>query len=269
MELNFNEKIAICYACCGPTYRETALQKLQHFHFDHPNIYYFILTDDKEYFKDVNRLNLVVKELKDFYNDYPELEKYEYFLESENIDDYVDKFLKTEYKFPFSTYRFHLLMASEYDITNVALLGTDTDLNLPLIDDNFLSEKNKIHNAVSRWVKNIEEESMMLVVDILNEKYNLSVDRKIMIFDAAGRFFVFENKEKMLELFNIWNDVMFTLYNNDTQKYFGGWYAKNDEYILAPIYNALKIQFEPTDKFHNLFIVNHNPSKERFWMYTP
>jgi hypothetical protein len=264
---NINEKIAICYVCCGPTYRETAKYKLENIHIDNPNLYYFIITDDKNYFNGINRVNLIVKELKDFYNEYPDLEKYEYFLESKNAEDYANKFITNEYKFPFSTYRFHLLLASQYNIQNIALLGTDTDLNLSLIDNEFLSQKNKIYNAVSRWLKNISEENMTLIADILYEKYNLSVDDELMIFDAAGRFFVFDSNEKLLELFNVWNDIMFTLYKNDTQKYFGGWYARNDEYILAPIYNALKINYDKHDNFHNLFIVNHNPSKERFWMY--
>jgi hypothetical protein len=45
--MEFDEKIAICYTCCGPTYRKTALEKLNNLHIDNPNLYYFIITDDK------------------------------------------------------------------------------------------------------------------------------------------------------------------------------------------------------------------------------
>jgi hypothetical protein len=265
--LNLNEKLAVCYTCCGPTYRETALHKLNHLHFDHPNIYYFVLTDNKEYFKDVKRSNFVVNELKDFYEEYPELELYEPFLESTSIDDYADKFIKQNYKFPFSTNRFHFMQAEKFGICNIAMLGTDTDLNLSIVND-FLEPKNTLYNAVSRWYKNISEESMLHVVNILREKYNLPVEDNVMVFDAAAKFFIFDNVDIMKEFFKIWNDVMFILYREDKIKDFGGWYAVNDEYILAPIYNALKIEGPRNDNYVALFDVQHNPAKERFWLYT-
>ena len=52
-------------------------------------------------------------------------------------------------------------------------------------------------------------------------------------------------------------------------KDFGGWYAVNDEYILAPIYDALNINSPINDDYITLFNVKHNPAEERFWLYTP
>jgi hypothetical protein len=131
-----------------------------------------------------------------------------------------------------------------------------------------LNSKNTLYNAISRWYKNISEESMMHVVNILKEKYNLTVEDNIMVFDAAAKFFIFDNIEKMNQFFNVWNDIMFTLYREDKIKDFGGWYAVNDEYILAPIYNALNIKNSKNDDYHNLFNAKHNPAEERFWLYT-
>lgn len=266
--MEFNEKIAICYTCCGPTYRKTALEKLNNLHIDNPNLYYFVITDDKSYFNGVTRQNFVVNELKDFYSEYPELEIYEPFLESTSAEDYAEKFMKLGYKFPFSTNRFHFKQAKEFGISNIAMLGTDTDLNLNIVN-NFLNPKNILYNAISRWYRNISEESMMRVVNILKEKYNLSVEDDVMIFDAAAKFFIFDSVEKMDQFFNIWNDIMFTLYRENKIKDFGGWYAVNDEYILAPIYNALNIKGPSHDNYIHLFNVKHNPAEERFWLYTP
>ena len=56
-------------------------------------------------------------------------------------------------------------------------------------------------------------------------------------------------------------------YKEDKIKDFRGWYAINDEYILAPIYNALGFKQPETDNYHNLFSPNHNPQEERFWIY--
>ena len=188
MKYHMEEKIAICYTCCGPTYRKTAKEKLINLHEDNPNIYYFIITDDKNYFKDIQRKNLVVNELKDFYNDFPHLKKYESFLESENENDYAEKFIKLDYKFPFSTNRFHLLQAKNYDIKNVAMLSTDTDLNL----ENFsqIDEKiNILYNCVSWWDSEITDNNMMYITEILKKYYNLEVDKIVRVFDGAGKCF--------------------------------------------------------------------------------
>ena len=266
--MSFNEKIAICYTCCGPTYRKTALEKLKNLHIDDPNLYYFIITDDKSYFEGITRQNLIINEIEDFYPEFPEIEINEPFLKSTSIEDYAEKFISQQYKFPFSTNRFHFKQAREYGIRNIAMLGTDTDLNLNIVN-NFLNPKNTLYNAVSRWYKNVSEENMMCVVDILKEKYNLPVKDEVMVFDAAAKFFIFDSVEKMDQFFNIWNDIMSILYKENKIKDFGGWYAVNDEYILAPIYDALNIEGPKTDDYVNLFNVKHNPAEERFWLYTP
>ena len=77
MHSKFKEKVAICYSCSGESYRESALKNLQDYYFDDENLHYFIITDDKSYFDGVQRKNLVVNELKDFYEEFPLLEKYE------------------------------------------------------------------------------------------------------------------------------------------------------------------------------------------------
>lgn len=264
--MEFNEKIAICYTCCGPTYRKTALEKINNLYIDNPNLYYFVITDDKSYFNGVTRQNFIVNELKDFYLEYPELETYEPFLESTSIEDYAKKFIDQDYKFPFSTNRFHLKQAKEFGVHNIAMLGTDTDLNLNDVN-RFLNHKNSLYNAVSRWYRNVSEESMTCVTDILKEKYNMIVEGEVLVFDAAAKLFMFDSVEKMNQFFDIWNNVMFTLYKENKINNFRGWYAINDEYILAPIYKALSIEGPKDDNCTELFIVNHNPKEERFWIY--
>jgi hypothetical protein len=88
-----------------------------------------------------------------------------------------------------------------------------------------------------------------------------------MVFDAAAKLFLFQDVERMNQFFEIWNDVMSILYKEDKIKDFRGWYAINDEYILAPIYNAFGFKQPETDNYNNLFLPNHNPQEERFWIY--
>lgn len=267
MNLKFTEKLAICYTCCGPTYRKTALDKINNLYFDNPNLYYFILTDDKNYFNEVTRQNFVVNELKDFYIDYPELEKYEYFLESENDQDYAKKFIEQKYKFPFSTTRFHLLQAKEYGVINIAMLGTDSDINFEILEQSHLATKDILYNTITQWEVSADDVKMKVVVDLLKEKYNLTTNQQINVFDEAARLYVFSSLDKMNELFVMWNEVVFDLYRQDKMECFKGWYAMNDEYLLGAIYNVININ-RPSDLNINgrILVTNHNPQVERFWL---
>lgn len=259
------DKVAICYTCCGPTYRETAREKLINYHKDDENIFYFVITDEVDFFEGIERNNLIVKNIKDFYKDYPHIEKYEYFLESSSKEDYGKKFIEKQYKFPFSTNRLNFLIAKEYGIKNVVLLGTDTDFYIEKYKQ--LQEKdNKIYNCVSRWDQDISENNMGFIVNILKEKYNLNVDDRVRIYDAAGKLFCFESVEFMIKFFNIWDSVMKEIYEKNSVNLFWGSYAINNEYILAPIYNALGIKGPERDTF-GLFHADHKPRIERFWMY--
>ena len=259
------DKIAICYTCCGPTYLETARNKLLNLHKDNVDVFYFVITDDVEFFSGVERHNLVVKSIKEFYVEYPHIEKYEYFLESESKEDYGRKFIETNYKFPFSTNRLHFLLAKEHNIKNVALLGTDTDLYIEKYKQ-LVEKDNKIYNCVSRWDQNVNENNMNYISDILNKDYNLKVDDVLRVYDAAGKLFCFESVEFMMKFFNIWDSVMKQIYETNSVNLFWGSYAVNNEYILAPIYNAIGIR-GPEKDTHGLFRAKHNPEVERFWMY--
>ena len=261
--MELKNKIAICYCCCGPTYRETAKEKLMNLHVDNENLYYFVITDDKEYFSGIKRKNLVVNELKDFYKDYPHLEKYEYFLESESKEDYGKKFVEQGYRFPFSTNRLHFVQAAPYGLTNITMLGTDTDVYIETLDS-LLQNDNTIYNSVSRWDQPITENNMMEVVNILSEEYNLKVEPIVRLYDAAAKMFTFESVEFMLNFFKIWDYIMVRIYEEGKVNLFAGSYAVNDEYILGPIYNALGIKGPAKD--YRLFNAQHVPHIERFWL---
>jgi len=272
------EKLAICYTCCGPTYRESAKRQLNTTCFDDDNIYYCILTDDKSYFNDVNRKNLVINELKDFYHEFPDLEKNEAFLESDDKEDYAEKFKHIEYSFPFSTYRFNLLQAIRLGISNVTLLCTDTHMNVKGdehwgFNDTYFDNKPFLYNAVSQWEELVGDENpnslcgkkLLTVSNILKDKYNLSVNEKVRLVDAAARLFLFENINQALEFFNVWNDVIETLYKENLINLYIGHYVVHDEYILAPIYDAFK--FPKTQDIRRIFTVKHDVQNERFWQY--
>lgn len=275
MKSILEEKIAVCYTCCGPTYRESAKRQLTNKYFDDDNIYYCILTDDKSYFDDVKRKNLVVNELKDFYKDFPDLEKNEAFLESNSKEDYAIKFVDNNYLFPFSTYRFNLLQAANLGISNVALLCTDTHINFKPepewgnelnwgFKNNIFKNKNSIYNAISNWPLSIAKQNMEVISNILKETHNITPDDTVTIVDAAARLFIFENLIQVTKFFNLWNDIIEKLYLKEKISIFKGSYVINDEYILAPLYNISKFTiFQDTSQ---IFTVNHDQINERFWL---
>lgn len=267
------EKLAICYVCSGPTYRKTALRKLNEFWIDDDNIYYFVLTDDKKYFKDVKRKNLLVNELKDFHGLFPEVEKYERFIESSSEEDYARQFVgdpllpKPQYYFPFSVYRFPLYQAYKHGITNVALLCTDTDLILEeVVKKEVLRQKNTVRTATTWWPETRDKPYTSFVLEVLKEKFNIRPELEFMVYDGAGRLLSFSSVDQMGMFFKVWNDVILTLYARDLMRHFIGWWAHHDESILGPIYNSMGMLPSSTH-INSLFSVNHNPKEERFWLY--
>jgi len=101
----------------------------------------------------------------------------------------------------------------------------------------------------------------LVVVDLLKDKYNLITNEQINVFDEAARLYVLEDMDKLNELFEIWNDVVFSLYETGKMDCFIGWYAMNDEYLLGAIYDVIGIT-RPKDIDTNILLVNHNPAVE-------
>jgi hypothetical protein len=266
--INFNEKVCICYTCSGHTYRKTTLDKLNTIYFDHPNLCYSIITDDKDYFKDVKLKNIIVEELKDFHDDFPHLEKYEWFIESTDVDDYAKKFVDSNYHFPFSVMRFHLLHAKRFQCSNVALLCTDVTLHVNELTDAALSQKDTIYNQEGTWTIPSQpyQDQVDIVIKLLEEKYGVKPKEEFLIFDGAARFYLFKDVNKMMEFFNVWHEIVTTLYSTDKMVNFKGWVFYNDEYILAPIYSMLGMIKSPHESINRkLFTVKHDLEGERFW----
>ncbi len=265
MNVNFSEKLAICYVSCGPTYRESLLKKLNEKYFDHENLYYFILTDDKSYFNDLPFSNLCVKELKDYYEEFPEIKQFEYLIEAKNKNEYATQFVKTNYRFPISIMRFLVLEAYKSEIKNILLIVSDTWVNFNQLTQTYFEQKNRTYNAVSEWDEYIWNNNMHYVASRLQNKHGLIPDKVVRVLDACARLFIFEDLEKAKKLFDIWHDVIMFLYNSRLTKSYEGSYAINDEFILAPIYNVLGLNLNHQQAGYSIFTVDHDPLRERFW----
>lgn len=271
MNITINEPIVIGYTCCGPTYRKSLYEKIKNYYFDNDNIYYCIVTDNKKYFSKLKRKNLIVNELKDFYDEFPKLEKNEYFLESKNKNDYAKKFMEQNYRFPMSTYRFNVLQAIKLGVKNVSMLCTDSVIDFNVFNNDIYENKNTMFNAVSWWQDEVKDESsvsycdMKIISDYLYENYSYKHSETIQILDEAARLFIPRNLEELNYFFKIWNEVVEFLYEKNHIPKYKASYAIHDEYVLAVIYDFLKINF-PNVFMDKIFNVNHNEKIERFWL---
>jgi hypothetical protein len=208
MNSKFTEKIAICYIACGPTYRDTLLKRLNEDYFDDENLHYFILTDDKSFFKELKFTNLSVKELKDYYEEFPEIMPYESLIEKQDKNEYAEEFVRLNYKFPFSITRFLLLDAYRSNISNILLIVADTWVRFENFTNEYLKTKNRIYNAVSEWDEYIWNNDMGIIAALLQKNHGMIVDKVVRVLDACARLFVFENVEDDKKLFDIWHQII-------------------------------------------------------------
>jgi len=265
----FDEKIAISYFCAGESYRESVVKQLENNYFDDDNIYYLVITDNKDYFNSVKRKNLIVNDLKDFYEEFPEIEKYEALIDSTDKSDYAKKFVESNYAFSFSLMRFHLIQAYKLGISNISLTCTDTNVDFNIFNNAKIEQKNHIYNAISEWDTDISKNNMGFIVNRLKEKHDLNPDQTVRILDAAGRFFIFESVEYMKRFFDVWNDTIIYLFENNLMHHFKGSYVLHDEYILGPIYNVFNLNKKYNHCIPKVYDVKHNQLYERFWSLGP
>lgn len=262
----FKEKTVIGYTCAGETYRDTIIDKLKNYYFDDDNLYYCIVTDDRKAFDGIQRKNLIVNELSDFYQDFPEIEQNEYFLSSNSAEEYGEKFVRDGYLFPFSTMRFNLWQAIKLRINNVFFLCTDTKIDFSHFNDSFFDHKGTIFNGVSEWDESLDNHGMKYVSDYLNS-IGLYPDQTVRVLDAAGRLYIGKDHLTTMKFFEVWNETMKYLYSSGNIIHYRSSYVINDEYILAPIYNVFGLNKRHEHSTSRIFIVKHEPEKERFWMY--
>ena len=261
--MNLTSPIAVCYTCIGPTYRETVYKLLRDYYFDDELLYYFIITDDVSYFKDLDRKNLVVNHIKDF-EEHGYSEKYEPLLTStRDKNAYAAEWLTNTYQYPFSINRFHCIQGLEQGVKNLCILCTDAMLKLKELEGNIVQIPNMIYNQCSVWrVREAERSDFEhYYLPVFKKMQGWSFDlEEIDIVDAAGRLIIPESLDQLRQFFDIFNLTLKHLYEEEDFKKKRAGYWVNDELILAPIYHKLGWSAK-TVSFIEVF---HNGG-ERFW----
>jgi hypothetical protein len=208
------------------------------------------------------------------------MEKYEYFMESDGIDDYGQKFITTNYKFPISVYRFILHLSIELEIKNVTLLCTDSYLDIYNFNNDIFFSKKNIHfngGFLHELKHNNGYKDSISPSIFLQKKYGYNSHfsdkiiklnnhdlfikkNEIFIIDEAARFYIFKNISDIKIYFTLWNEtVEYLCLNNKIDNYNSGFMRMN-EWIVAPINDFLGYEFTFNN---NILHVNHDPLKER------
>jgi hypothetical protein len=149
------------------------------------------------------------------------------------------------------------------------MLCADTVITFNGVDENLFQNTNIMYNAISWWNSNVDAPisvgymNMKPIVLFLENKYNKSIDKNLLVLDEAARLYIPNTLDDLKTLFYTWNEVIEFLYENKKINQYNGSYVVHDEYILAPIYNLLDINFR---NISNLFDVKHNKEVERFWV---
>lgn len=160
--------------------------------------------------------------------------------------------------------RFHLQLAMEQGITNVALLATDSAIKFDQLNDELLSKKNILYNAVSLWPSDTHEMLKLdYIGDIVKRLWNIDINKSIMVYDEAARFYVFRDTEFMNKFFSMWHELIVEMFKANMMRHFRGTFMHNEELMLAVIYDILGITHP--DPFIGVFDVNHDLVRERPW----
>lgn len=249
LDIQLNNKVAICYTCTTKIVREIVLWQLTNRWFDNDNLYYFIITDDKSVFSDCQRKNLIVNDILEY-------------------NTHVLEKPQSPWPFSFSLFRFHLQQVKPYGITNLGMFCADSIFReefynnpqqLENVINNITQEPNTLYNHVNVFSINAKtglqtighthppyRDIFLNTLSYLKQEYNFTPTSEIIkVPDAAVRFFNFDDENKIDFLFEVWEKVIKHFYNNPFTDLFGNLTSGtiiNDEYILGPIYNMLGLE---------------------------
>lgn len=258
--------------CCGPTYRQSALDKLNNLYYSDPKIHYFIITDDKNFFNTCKIKNLTVNSLEELQGD-PELENYEFYLKSNSSEDYSQKFNNTKYKYPFFSNRFHFLQVLKYKKCKINLVFhacTDAYIDMPtfiLNESKITEETDTIGCIVGQEDAHVSQDPRMIFFsELLNSTFSLQTRNKVTKYDGAARFFMFSSHVKMSYFFEIYNEIIKLTFLSNNIEHLWCPYAHTDVPVLATVANSIGLyRFSDHNLSSRLMKVKHVPTIERFF----
>jgi hypothetical protein len=237
-----------------------------------------ILTDDVEYFNDLNYSNVKTLDLNFYKNIYPEFNDYECIPEEKkDSGKYREQFydlIGQGKRFSINLQRFSLLYENIDKYKFISILDCDM---IPVYTEedfnNFQHYLNNIMpvNSVSTnrayYVWNTERN--LLLLDKYNKELNKNhnkFDYPIEGCDALFKLYKFESSEKVKEFFDTWNYILLDSFKTNNHLISGSWNILVEE-ILAIVYKLLNIKFNEGDIHYRGVggIKSYNFPEDRYW----
>jgi hypothetical protein len=267
----------LIYYPIGPTFRDRVKSNLQMF-----DSYKFfdilILTDDIEYFSDLNYPNVKTIDINYYRNLYPEFNNYEYIPEEKkDSGKYREQFhdlMRQGKRFSINLQRFSLLYENIDKYKFISILDCDM---IPVYTEeefnNFQHYLNEIMpvNSIStnRAYYTWNTERNLLLLDKYNKelnKNNTSFEYPIEGCDALFKIYKFENSDKVKEFFDTWNYILLDSFKTNNHLIAGSWNILVEE-VLAIVYKLLNIRLN-TESVHYIGvggIKSYNFPEDRYW----
>lgn len=243
--------ILLIYWPIGPTFKERVKSNLRSF-----DAYKFfdilLLTDDEEYFNDLQYPNVKIMDLNYYRSLYPEFNEFEKLPEEKRdsglYKNQFNQLLDQGKRFSINLQRFALLYENIDKYKYISILDCDM---IPIHDETDFDEfKNYLDNTMP--VNSISTNRAYYTWDTpenlqILSKYSKELSKDINISypiegcDGLFKIYKFENYSTLQEFFNVWNYILFDSFKASNHLISGGWNILIEE-ILAIVYKLLNIR---------------------------
>lgn len=269
-------KILLAHWPIGPTFKDRVKYNLQVF-----DSYKFfdvlILTDDPEYFDDINYPNVKILDLNYCRDLHPQFNEFEFFPEEKRdcstYKNQLNNLIMGGKKFSANIQRFSLLYKDIKKYKFISIL--DCDMVPTHTEEQFKIFENYIENimpnnsmSTNRAYYTWNNESNLSIL----EKYSKELNKEIKIeypiegCDSLFKFYKFENPEKIEEFFYVWNYILLDAFKTRNHLLSGSWNILPEE-ILAITYKLLDIKVNSgQDHYINMGgMKSYNFPEDRYW----
>jgi hypothetical protein len=268
--------ILLTYWPIGPTFKDRVKSNLKMF-----DSYKFfdvlILTDDPEYFSDINYPNVNIIDLNYYRNIHPEFNEFVHIPEEKKDSSlYKQQFydlISLRKRFSINVQRFSLLYENidKYDAISIL----DCDMVPVYTEQEFTDFQHYVKNimpvnsiSTNRSYYTWNTEQNLLLLDRYSKELNKNIDINYPIEGCDGLFklYKFENSDKIKEFFNTWNYILLDSFKNQIHLVGGSWNILIEE-VLAIVYKLLNIRMNIENEHYIGVggIKSYNFPEDRYW----
>lgn len=252
------KKILITQFVVGPTYKDRIIYNIKKYADSYKYFHTIIVTDDVEYFKDIDNPNIAFADVEELRQWHPWSKDFEILpIERKDETAYAKEFIYTAAKIPTLMRRFVLGMPGVESYCGYIFMDADvvpiaTDETYAVLEDFFcnatthpeyggdLSDKMCVIPGIEMGYSG--DDFLYEYAVQINKKYNVAaeVKKNFILTDGNFRCIKFGNKAQIHEFYQLLNNVILDIYRGDYSVLRAGiiWNL-HSEHILAIIFNLM------------------------------